>query len=179
MLIHVNHDTGFIPVRYKCSNANIIMNKNSKLAKALRLAKQTQLSYNALGSPSTQRVRNPFPLRELVQEALPALPSPATLVQGKAKYSFTVNGQRFVKKSNVQMPLVEVVGTDFFVQNSLSASALVAKLRKAGYIANPATVRLTINNNRLAGLVQRVLLPREKNQIGRTRVNYFRLASTS
>ena len=153
--------------------------KNSKTLKdALVLAKMTQQRYTALKSPPTQNVRNPFPLRELVQDALPSLPRPDAIVKGKAKYTFTVNGQRFVKTSNVQMKLVEVVGTDFFVQNSLSASALVAKLRNAGYIANEGTVRLTLNLNRHAGLVQRVRLAATGRQ-GRPGVNYFKLAPTS
>ena len=111
-----------------------------KLNTALTFANATRQAYRAVKAPSTQNVRNPFPMHVLVRQVLTTLPNGDEPIMVKKTTRFTYQGKRFCKYQVVNVPAHEVLGSNFYQDNGDSINYVVAKLRAKGFIANRGTV---------------------------------------
>ena len=65
----------------------------SYLRNTLRQARALQARYTALGAPTTQNVRNPLPMRQLVVSVLPVLPDLDAIVDVQTVTTTKFNGK--------------------------------------------------------------------------------------
>ena len=125
--------------------------RSYQIQTAMSNAKETQRQYDALSSPSTQRVRNPFPMWLLVMNTLPLLPAPSDKVTLKRKVHTTANGKRFVKEITLTLEARDLLPAKAWHNQGMSTEKVISELQRQGYIVNPQTVRMTLSNLRHAG----------------------------
>jgi len=126
-------------------NTTVTLTSNNMTATSMTFAKNLQAMYDSMGSPSTQNIRNPFPLHRLIVAVLPTHKGKAltrTEIQEK------LLGQGYiVNKSTLQMVL-----STMNVNNKVNSARLTDKeVCIRNYVAkkmNDATRRVTINTRK-------------------------------
>ena len=143
----------------------------TSLRSTLHNAKTLQMKYNRLGSPSTQNIRNPFPLHELVQMALPILPNPNCIIPVTLNFSFTFHGKKYVKREMSNEYARDIIDQTVWTKAARSPRQVMADLRKMGYIVNSqASVAQSLIVSRSLGKVASIPQMRP---MGRPRNLYF------
>ena len=151
-------------------------NTNSEyLDKTLKAARKLQARYNNLNSPGSQRVRNPYPMHQLVMNSLPVVPDPNAVVEGVITQTFIVNGKKHVIKSATFTTMNELLGAGYINKVALTKYDLDLQLREKGYTANVSGVSQALAQLKRAGLIGSIAIPRPITQKrGRGLSIYFR-----
>ena len=105
------------------------------LAATLTIAQRLQARYNQLKSPSTQRVRNPFPMHELVKEALPTLPNYDKIYEIPVQAAVTIDGKRFMVTHTILKTRSEITGEDEIQTKGMTKEEIKTTLEKEGFRA--------------------------------------------
>ena len=141
------------------------------LRSALRKAHKLQAKYNALGSPSTQRVRNPFPMHVLAATVLPVLPNPNSIIPVTLNFSFTFQGKKFVKREMSQEYARDIIDSTVWTKAARSPRQVMADLQAMGYlVGSQGSVTQSLMLARSLGKVASVPQMRA---LGRPRNLYF------
>lgn len=146
----------------------------TSLRSTLRQSKALQAKYNRLGSPSTQNVRNPFPMHKLAKDVLPLLPDPNETVPVTIQTRFTFNGRVYIEQSKGFKYVRDVVPPSEWQQNGKTVEDVVNDLVNLGYIINkPSTVAMALTSAVRRGKITAVPQTRRIGQMGRARSLYF------
>lgn len=130
--------------------------KKTILKHAQRKAKALQKDYVSLEAPSTQNVRNAFPMWAIVQAALLPAPLPTSTVDAVLQMSANINGKRIVKNTTRKVPILYVVGKDFYAPLGKSVNELLSLIRNHGFMATRANVASALKTLMRQGLVFRL-----------------------
>lgn len=129
--------------------------QKNRLQVALLQAHGLQFNYNKLKSPSTQNVRNPFPMWALVQCAMPNLPKESKLITVNVTRTAIIGGKRIVQSSTEEIPAIKMLGTAAYDNAGITIDELVESIRNAGYIARRSTVAVAVNALMAQGIIAR------------------------
>lgn len=123
------------------------MKRGSKfLATTMAKANEVQTRYAKLGAPTTQRVRNPIPLHQLIFAVLPVLPHPDSIIKAKQSTRLTAFGKSFVQSKLVDIPASEVLGLDYYEKHAISIDEVCEALRKKGFFALKGSVAVALQS---------------------------------
>jgi len=152
------------------------MNKNTAkatvLATALVEAKDLQGKYNVLDSPKTQNVRNPFPMRVLLQNELAPLP----LNQFHVKYPNTssIRQKVRVRVGKKYVSVIAAIGVaDLINQAGKTPDEIISDLESKGYIVNRSTAHQMLSNLKSWGLIDGIPDKTKSYPAGRPPFKYF------
>lgn len=121
--------------------------KEQKIKDALIAAKCTQALYKDLGdSPSTQRPRNPYPIRTLVKQVLPVVPP--SMVTFKATARTTINGKVFTRTLKETVPFLNLIKGTHFTPKGMTAREVCQALQAKGFIVSVPSVHGTLSQAR-------------------------------
>ena len=144
----------------------------SSLRNTLRDARSLQAQYSVMGAPSTQNIRNPLPLHELILIVLPELPHPNGCISVERKLKFTVGGKTFIKKQMTVETVKSLVPASTFKNNGRTAAEVIQDLQNMGYIVHPPSVTAALvslkSRNKISGVNGDRI-----NSIGRPPMKYF------
>lgn len=143
------------------------------LRRANMWASITQGLYNGIGSPSTQRVRNPFPMHALVEAALPTLPDPYKPLTVTAKYK--VNGKTFTRK--ITAPASQLLPAAEWQKQGKTVQDIIGDLEAEGFRAPEMGVRGALFKLSRLGLIENVSTNPFEGRRGRPRALYFKPVS--
>ena len=154
-------------------------NTNSEyLDKTLKAARKLQARYNNLNSPGSQRVRNPYPMHQLVMNSLPVVPDPNAVVEGVITQTFLVNGKKHITNTRTFTTMNELLGVGYIAKVALTKYDLDIQLREKGYTVNSvACISQALAQLKAAGLIGSITAPRpitQKRGRGRGLSIYFR-----
>ena len=143
----------------------------TSLRSTLRKAKSLQHKYNILKSPSTQNIRNPFPMHQLVEMALPVLPDPNSIIPVTLNFSFTFHGKKYVKREMSNEFARDIIDHTAWTKAARTPRQVMADLQAMGYIVNSqATVASSLS---LAQSMGKVASVPQVRVYGRPRSLYF------
>src|SRR5512137_1713837 len=128
---------------------NIIntMRRGTKfLATTMAKANEVQSRYAKLGAPTTQRVRNPIPLHQLIFAVLPVLPHPDSFVEAKRCVTTTALGKTFVESQMTKLPASEILGTDHYEKHGLTIDEVCEALQSKGFFALKGSVAVALQS---------------------------------
>jgi len=108
------------------------MNKLSFKQSVLKQAQALQKEYTRFGVSTTQNVRNPFTMKQLVESMLPVLPDPECLIQGKV--TIEVDGESFTSWTSV-LPQHRLP-KDFYTERAMSIEDLEELITSSGFLVN-------------------------------------------
>ncbi len=128
--------------------------KLSNIKSVLPLANKLQSMYNGINVPFTQNIRNPLPMRCLVEMVLPIIPE---------ETSWTVEGipikvELFGKTTQVtpvaHFSTSDVLGKDYIANSALSVEDIIAKLKHEKWIVNSrqAVITALCNNPKIKSI---------------------------
>lgn len=144
---------------------------NRYVKNTMEKAREVQARYAALGAPSTQNVRNPIPMHQLIFTVLPVLPKPNDWVRGEIH--FTVNGKDFISKNHLVNTHENLLGKEFYRTNGVSVDEVVARLQAKGFMVTRGNVAVTLTIAKMRGKIQSVQLARLDGQMGKPQSRYF------
>src|SRR5512137_2182528 len=128
---------------------NIIntMRRGTKfLATTMAKANEVQSRYAKLGAPTTQRVRNPIPLHQLIFAVLPVLPHPDSLIQAKRSTRLTALGRTFVETKMEQVNAYDLLGSAYYEKNAISIDEVCEALQSKGFFALKGSVAVALQS---------------------------------
>jgi hypothetical protein len=133
---------------------------NPLLNKALRDAAKLQRQYTAIGSNSTQNIRNPFPLHVLAQMALPTLSNPRSgdIVKTTVVTRFTYKGKKYVTRKIRHEFASQVIPAP--AQTGKTAVQVFEMLQTLGFIVKKSSVAQTLCNLRCRGKISSIIAAR-------------------
>lgn len=129
------------------------MKKTPLLTQALQMAQSLSRHYAKLEVASTQNVRNPLPLRELVQIVLPTFLDISTPIPVVKTVKFTFKGKQYVKHITGTEMAENLLPAETFYGDGKTASQVTQDLVAMGYIVNPASVSQTLCSLRSQGKI--------------------------
>ena len=121
---------------------NIKMKNQKQMRAALPVANKLQSMYNAMGIASTQNVRNPLPMKELVKLVLPVIHTRGIFFDGSPVRVMafgkrvTVIPQSFVSPETI-------FGNDYISKQAKSTDTIVEELKQRGFVVNSRQAVLT------------------------------------
>ena len=143
----------------------------SYLKTTLTLAQKLQARYNNLNAPATQRIRNPFPMHQLVMETLNVMPNPDQVLSTTKKFSLTVNGETFAKTVPCSITVRKLLGDEFWNNKTFTMDEIKTKIIANGYRTTENNIASAISLLRKAGLVNDLCDPSQR----RTTARFFRV----
>ena len=147
------------------------MNTTTPLFKrALANANTTQGNYNRLGAASTQNVRNPIPLREIIQRTLPKLPGEYIFFRGEL--ALKAYGKTVCKDQMCCADTKDFLGEGFLERNAMTFRQLVTAIKSQGYLVNSENSLRVILATAIPGLAT-VNLPKVNMERGRAEKGYY------
>jgi hypothetical protein len=147
---------------------------NKYLKKTLTMAQKLQARYNNLNATGTQRVRNPFPMHQLVMEAIPTLVNPNEFVDFTGTVTAKFHGKTIKREITHTVLARHILGDDYIEKSALTIIDLVDTIKSKGYHANAGLVSSAIQQLKAAGLVQGVKTKQYANNATRPYSVYFR-----
>jgi hypothetical protein len=124
-------------------------------------ANQLQRNYKTLKSPSTQNVRNPFPMWALVQSVLPSVPKFSRMVKVNVTRTAIIDGKKYSRTVTEEMPAIKFLGTEIYDASGMTMDEVTESIRAQGFIAKQSTVAVAISKLNAQGLIEKVCFTRK------------------